>query len=78
MIGANETGQFKVYLDEPIVIKGIKIGHTKEGLKYLIEHNEHILKIATAKQLGDTERQHIQLLIVNYKQHLALYNSINL
>lgn len=66
----------KVYLDEPIEINGYKIGHTKEGIKYLIDHYEHILKIATPAQLGEKERQHIQFtLLVNLKIHLQQYES---
>ncbi len=66
----------KIYLEEMIEIKGIKVGHTKDGLKYMIDHNEQILKVATAKQLGDKERQHIALMVANYKQHLELYNTL--
>ena len=66
----------KIYLDEAIEIKGIRVGHTKEGLTYLIEHYEHILKISTPQQLGDKERQHIAWMLTNYKQHIELYNSL--
>lgn len=67
----------KIYLDEPVTLYGIKVGHTYEGLKYLIKHYEHILKISTPAQLGDKERQHIAWLIDNYKQHIELYEKTN-
>jgi hypothetical protein len=63
----------KIYLDEPITLYGIRVGHTYEGLKYLIDHYEHMLSIARPNQMDDKARAHCQWLIENLKQHLQLY-----
>jgi len=68
----------KVYLEEPITVDGVAVSHTKEGLIYLIDHYEHILKIATPKQLSDKDRQHIkETLLPNLQYHLHLYKNQN-
>lgn len=68
----------KVYLDEPVVINDVEVRHTKEGLIYLIDHYEHILKISTPKQLDDKARQHIkEWLLPNLQYHLKLYENKN-
>jgi hypothetical protein len=69
MVGRPE----KIYLDEPIILHGIKVRHTYEGLIYLIKHYEHILATATEKQLDDTARAHCAWLINNMQQHKQLY-----
>jgi hypothetical protein len=64
----------KVYLEESIFIKDEEIGHTKEGLVYLIDHYETILTISSAKQLSDPHREHIKFMIKKYQRHIELYN----
>lgn len=63
-----------IYLDKSIFIKGIEIRHTESGLQHMIEHCEHILKIATKEQMSDDVRKHIEALIVNYRLHQKLYD----
>lgn len=63
----------KIYLDEPIVIDLEKIGHTYEGLKYLIDHYTQVMNIATPQQLNDNDRQHCERMIEKMKLHVALY-----
>lgn len=67
----------KIYLDEKIKINGVDIGHTYEGLKYLIDHYEHILKISTPQQMDDQARQHCTKVIENLKIRKTLYESQN-
>lgn len=62
-----------VYLDSPIVLHGIEVRLTKEGLKYMIDHWETVLAIATPQQMSNDVRQHIEKTIANYKIHLELY-----
>lgn len=64
----------KIYLDEPILLHGIEVRHTKAGLEYLIEHFNHMLEIGTDKQLNDEGRKHYINRIEQYTQHLELYN----
>lgn len=66
----------KIYLDEKIKINGIEVGHTYEGLKYLIHHYEHLLTIATAQQMNDKARTDCAKLIENLKIHKELYETI--
>lgn len=65
----------KIYLDEPITLFGIKVGHTEQGLKVLIDHYEEMLARANIRTelMGEKERQHCKWLIDNLKQHLQLY-----
>ena len=63
-----------VYLDTPIVLHGIKVSHSKQGLEYLIEHYTHMLHHATPQQMNDAARQHCQKVIDNMNIHLELYN----
>lgn len=63
----------KIYLDEPIEIRGIKIGLTLEGLKYRVQQYQKILTTARGDQLTDKERAHLKFLINNYNQHILLY-----
>lgn len=62
-----------VYLDSPISLHGIEVRLTKEGLKYMIDHWETVLAIATPEQMSKDVRQHIEKTIANYKIHLELY-----
>ena len=62
-----------VYLDEPIFIEGVKIGHTYEGLKHLVEHYSRCMEIATPQQMNDKARAHCQSLITDYQLHIKLY-----
>lgn len=64
----------KIYLDEPVTIKGIRIGHTKEGLQFMIAQQTRLLKISPEK-FSDKDRQHAERCIEQYKQHLELYNN---
>lgn len=65
----------KIYLEDTIVVEGEEIGHTREGLIYLIDHYETILKISTRTQLSDVHRQHIEENILKkYRKHLDLYS----
>jgi hypothetical protein len=62
----------KIYRAEPITIKGIRIGHTKEGLQFMIDHQTKILTEHKAK-LSINDQDHIAKQIINYRQHLELY-----
>jgi hypothetical protein len=62
----------KMYLPEPIVISGIRVSHTVDGLKYKIEKLTQALTTATPMQLDDSARKHVTLVIENFKQHLEL------
>lgn len=62
----------KIYLDEPITIKGIRVGHTKQGLEFMIAHQTKLLKMAPEK-FAEKDRQHAEKVIEQYKQHLELY-----
>ncbi|HTJ52602.1 MAG TPA: hypothetical protein VL443_24270 [Cyclobacteriaceae bacterium] len=60
-----------IYLEEPILIAGIKILHSREGLVYLIDHYKCLLK-QDVKRLPEIT-QHMELLIKNWEIHLELY-----
>lgn len=62
-----------IYLTEPIFMQGIRVGLTPEGLKFMIDHYQHLLTIATPQQMDDKVRQHITTQIENYTIHLELY-----
>lgn len=62
-----------IYLTDPIEINGIKIGHTQDGLEYLIDHYKILL---THKQ-SQENKQYMELLITNWEQHLQLYKKQN-
>lgn len=64
----------KIYLDAPIELYGIRIGHTYNGLKYLIEHYTHTLALAVAqRKISEADKQHCEKMIDNFKLHVALY-----
>lgn len=63
----------KIYLENQIELFGEKVGHTYEGLKYLIDHYTQVMNIATPQQLNDNDRQHCQRMIEKFKLHVALY-----
>lgn len=63
----------KIYLDEPVELYGIRVGHTYQGLKYLVHHYTHVMQHATKAQLNDADRQHCQKMITNMQLHLQLY-----
>ena len=64
----------KTYLDTPIVLFGIKVGHSYDGLKELVAHYTHVLPMAVAqKKISDNDRQHCERMIENFKQHIQLY-----
>jgi hypothetical protein len=62
----------KIYLESAILIKGIKVLHTEEGLKYLIHHYEELLQLP---KRNTTQKviEHMQWCIANWKQHVTLY-----
>ena len=62
-----------VYLDEPITIHGIEIKHTEAGLRYLVEHIGHCVKISTPQQMDQKARDHARDRITQYNQHIELY-----
>lgn len=63
-----------VYLPEPITLYGIRIGHTYEGLKHLIEHYTATLQHAVAqKKISDKDKIHCEKMIENFKLHVQLY-----
>jgi len=64
----------KIYLDSPIEVDGTKIGHTYEGLKYLIHHYTVSMNNATPQQLNDSNRQYCTMLIANLELRVALYD----
>jgi hypothetical protein len=64
----------KTYLDTPIELFGIKVGHTYDGLKELITHYTHVLQIAVAQnKISETDRQHCEKMIKNFRVHIQLY-----
>lgn len=63
----------KVYLESPIEIDGTRIGHTYEGLKYLIDHYTLTMNNATPQQLNIDNRQHCATMIENLRLRVALY-----
>lgn len=63
----------RTYLEEPIYLYGIRIGHTYDGTIELIAHYTNCLDIATPQQMDDQARQHCKIVIENLKQHKALY-----
>lgn len=64
----------KIYLDEPITISGTKVGHTESGLKYLIDHMQHVLSFPVNEaKIKAADRQHIEKLIATYTFHLQVY-----
>lgn len=65
----------KIYLDQKLKINGIEVGHTYEGVIYLIHHYEHLLTIATPQQMNDKARTDCAKLIENLKIHKELYET---
>lgn len=64
----------EVYLENIIEIDGHKVGHTKEGLEYLIEHYKYLLTINTkTRPVNITE--HMSDLIKKWELHLELYKN---
>lgn len=61
-----------VYLTTPIEIEKIKIGHTYDGLKYLIEHYTKCMEVSTGQQMNAEARQQCSLTIENLKQRVEL------
>lgn len=61
------------YLEQPIYLYGIRVGHTYQGTIDLIGHYTHCMSIATPQQMNNEARQHCALLIENLKEHKALY-----
>ena len=64
----------KTYLDTPIELFGIKVGHTYNGLKQLVAHYTHTLPLAVAQnKISEPDRQHCEKMIENFKVHIQLY-----
>lgn len=68
-----EDSPLAIYLDTPIVIKGIKVSHTKEGLEFLLNH---YVNMPRKEKLAQSDLQHMERLIANFKISLDLYESI--
>lgn len=65
-----------VYLENPVVINGFTIRHTKDGLKYLIDHYEQMLaKTVSEKVRSKDVADLMQLRITEWKYHLTLYET---
>jgi hypothetical protein len=62
-----------IYLIYDIIIDGEKIGLTYKGLKHMVAHYEHMLRIAKPEQMKDADRQYCQSIIDKYKFHIVLY-----
>jgi hypothetical protein len=71
-LNGEEKKPLRIYLETPIEIHGIRIGHTKEGLEFLIEHWTNMPK---KEKLSTADLQHLDRMITNFKQHLELYKS---
>ncbi|MEJ0030904.1 MAG: hypothetical protein WDO15_11265 [Bacteroidota bacterium] len=63
----------KIYLDEPIIINGVEIRHTLDGLLYLVDHMTHCLAIASNAQINHSDREHAKLMIDKYKRQIQIY-----
>jgi len=63
----------KIYLDENISIEDTVIGLTYEGLKHMVEHYQHLLKIGRPDQLDDKNRAHMHECIKKYQKHIEIY-----
>lgn len=62
-----------IYLDAPYTLEGIEIRHTLEGLKYMADHYETILKVTPPAKLDAKARQHIEeTILINYKLRITL------
>lgn len=64
----------KVYLDDPIMIDGVRIMHTKDGIIYLIDHYKKLLAQNVKREQKDI--QHMEVLISNWEKQLELYDRI--
>lgn len=63
----------KIYLDEPIELYGIKVGHTHKGLIHLIDHYTKVLTTTTEKTIDNPTRNHFKIMIERLNIHLQLY-----
>ncbi len=67
-----------IYLQESIIIEGVEIGHTKEGLQYLIDHYTKVLSVHVNENVRSKETStHMESLIENWKRQLHLYDMLN-
>lgn len=64
----------EIYLENQIQVGSEKIGHTKEGLEYMIDHYKHLLTTGIDKRPQDI-KQHMEMLINKWEFHLELYKS---
>jgi hypothetical protein len=64
-----------IYLTDPVLIAGIKVGHTEQGLRYLIDHYRCLLKLEYKRT--PEEIAHMEFLIKNWEIHLKLYENHN-
>lgn len=63
----------KIYLDENTSIENTVIGLTYEGLKHMVEHYQHLLKICSPSQLDNKNRAHMLSVIERYQNHIEIY-----
>jgi hypothetical protein len=66
----------QIWLPEPVIIHGIKVSRTLQGLKYYLHHWQHVQATAGSK-LDQAAKQHLQLVIDNLKIHLELTEKQN-
>lgn len=69
-----------VYLKTHIFIKGVEIGHTEQGLRWLIWHYKKVVKQHVGKSLPltgpirtDEDQKYMERMINNLEWHLQLY-----
>jgi hypothetical protein len=75
---SEQEENLKIYLDTPVMINGVRIGHTQDGLIYLIQHYEHMLTMnpvnrVTGPARSDKDTEYMRTMIANLKWHLELY-----
>lgn len=64
----------EIYLENQIIVDDQKIGHTKEGLEYLIEHYKYLLTTGISTRTQDI-KQHMEATIKKMELHLELYKN---
>lgn len=62
-----------IYLEQPYMLGNVEIRHTLEGLRYLVDHYETILKVYPPTKLNAKARQHIEeTILINYRLRIKL------
>ena len=64
----------EIYLENQIQVGEEKVGHTVEGLHYMIDHYKHVLTTGVSTRSSDM-RQHMESMIKKWELHLELYKN---